>query len=132
MTPNASTNPLHEQKRFGVGDRLQIVRCNHCREVVLTEHRALHAYECRKRRNAGKLGNMNLAKDGKPMYAVAVTLLNRKVWSAPEVRFCHADSPGEAKRVAMADRRAGTYKIIEVGLAIGWFQQEKTGIIVSG
>lgn len=132
MTPSDVTNPLHETKRFGVGDRLQIVRCNHCREVVLHEHRALHAYECRKRRNAAKLGAMNLSKDGKPLYAVAVTLLNRGKWTAPEVRYAHADSPGEAKRVSMADRRPGTYKIIDVGLAVGWFQQEKTGIIVSG
>lgn len=133
MTVSVNTRPVQtEAKRFGVGDRLQVVRCNHCREVVLYEHRALHAYECRKRRNAAKLNSMNLAKDGKPLYAVAVTLCNRGVWTAPEIRYAHADSIGEAKRVSMADRRAGTYKIIDVGLAVGWFQNEQTGLIVSG
>ncbi len=124
---------LTEKKRYGVGDALQIVRCNHCREVVLFERRALHAFDCRKRRNANKLDAMNLAKNGKPLYAVAVSIRKRRNrWSAPEIRYAHADSPGEAKRVSMADVRPGNYHIIDVGLAVGWFQQEQTGLIISG
>lgn len=133
MTVSASTRPnLTERKRFGVGDKLQVVRCNHCRQPVLFEHRAMHAFECRKKRNATKLEAMNLSKDGKPLYAVAVSLKGPGGWSPPEVRYAHANSTGEAKRVSMADRRPGTYHIIDVGLAIGWFQQEQTGLIVAG
>jgi hypothetical protein len=133
MTISVNTRPVvTEKKRYGVGDRLQVVRCNYCRTPVLFEHRALHAIECRQKRNADKLNNMNLAKDGKPLYAVAVTLRRGTRWLAPEVRYAHANSPGEAKRVAMADERVGNYSIIDVGLAVGWFQQETTGIIVSG
>jgi hypothetical protein len=133
MSASVNTRPtLTEKKIFGVGDRLQVVRCRHCREVVLFEHQSLHAYDCRKKRNAEKLGAMNLSKDGKPLFAVAVSRKRRGKWLPPEVRYAHADSPGEAKRVSMADEKPGNYHIIDVGLAVGWYQQEKTGIIVSG
>jgi len=123
--------PAVEKKRYGVGDALHIVKCNHCREPVLFEHRALHAYECRKKRNAEKLKGINMtAKDGKPLYAVAVTRRRLGKWRAPEILYAHANSVAEAKLNATAGE--GDLKIIDAGLAIGWFQQEKTGLITSG
>lgn len=133
VNTNPHTRPaLSERKKFGVGDRLQVVRCNHCREVVLFEHRALHAFDCRKKRNAVKLESMNLSKNGQPLYAVAVSIRVNGQWKAPEVRYAHADSSAQAKRVSMADQLPGNYHIIDVGLAVGWFQQETTGLIISG
>lgn len=120
--------PAAAKKQYGVGDALHIVRCNHCKEPVLWEHRALHSLDCRKRRNAEKLKNLNLtAKDGKPLYAVAVTRRRLGRWRAPEILYAHANDVAEAKRNATAGE--GELKIIEAGLAVGWFQHEKTGII---
>ena len=119
-----------ERKRFGVGDKLQFLKCNHCGTPVLFEHRAMHAYDCRQRRNAQKLGGMNLSKDGKALYAVVITRFKGGKWHAPETLYAHANSPGEAKRIATAGM--GLLKVVECGLAVGWFQQEKTGIILAG
>ena len=120
--------PTVERKKYGVGDALHVVKCNHCKQIVLYEHRAMHAFECRKRRNSEKLKSINLtAKDGKPLYAVAVTRRRLGKWRAPEILYAHGSDLAEAKHNATAGE--GELKIIEAGLAIGWFQQEKTGII---
>lgn len=117
-----------ERKRFGVGDALHVVRCNHCRQPVLFENRHAHAAQCRRRRQKEKLEALNLTKDGKALYAVAATRFKNGQWNAPEILYAHARGPGEASRIALAGEPE-PMKTIEVGLAIGWFQHEKTGII---
>ena len=87
----------------------------------------MHAVECRQRRNAEKLAAMNQAKNGQPLYAVAVTRRRLGKWRAPEIIHVHADSPAQAKMHATAGE--GQLKVIGTGLAIGWFQDEKTGAI---
>jgi hypothetical protein len=121
MRPSVGTRQV-------VGDKLKISRCNHCRTPVLNEHRALHAFECRQRRNRQKLGAMNLEKDGKPLYAVAITRKRRGKWRAPEILYAHADNSAEAKRFAVSGETDPIH-VIETGLAVGWFEQEKTGLI---
>lgn len=128
MSSSVNTNRPTVGQAQSVGDRIQVFRCNHCRTPVLQEHRALHAYECRQRRNRQKLGSMNLEKDGKPLYAVAITRRRRGKWRAPEILYAHADSAAEAKRFAVSGE-TDPIQVIETGLAVGWFEQEKTGII---
>lgn len=123
--------PAAEKKVYGVGDKLHVVKCNHCKEPVLWEHRALHAADCRKKRNAEKLKSINqTGKDGKPLYAVAVTRRRLGRWRAPEILYAHANSVAEARISATVGE--GELQIIDAGLAIGWFQHEKTGLITSG
>lgn len=121
--------PKVEKKQHGVGDRLHVVRCNHCRQPVLYEHRSLHAFECRQRRNKQKLAAFNLTKD-KPLYAVAVSRFKGGEWRAPETLYAHAETPSEAKRIVLSGETDKLH-IIEVGLAVGWFEHEKTGIITA-
>lgn len=128
VSVNTKRGPTAAKKQYGVGDTLQVVRCNHCREVVLFEHRALHAYDCRKRREAKKLAHMNLSKDGKALYAVCVTRRRRNKWHAPEILYAHGDTPAEARRIAVAGE-TDPIKVIETGLAVGWFQDQQTGLI---
>lgn len=131
VSVNTNRGPTAERKRYGVGDKLQVVRCNHCRMPVLFEHRALHAFECRQKRNRDKLGALNLEKDGKALYAVAITRKRRGRWNPPEILYAHAESPSEAKTAALTGE-TGTIKILETGLAVGWFQDEQTGGIIAG
>lgn len=128
MTASVDTKRPTVGKRQVVGDTLQVFRCNHCRTPVLKEHRALHAFECRQTRNRQKLGAMNLEKDGKPLYAVAITRKRRGKWRPPEILYAHADSAGEAKHYAVSGE-IDPIHVIETGLAVGWFEQEKTGLI---
>lgn len=108
-----------------VGDRLHVVKCNHCKQHVLFAHRAMHALECRQRRNQGKLNRMNLTKNGQQVYAVAATRKRRGRWSAPFIEHVHADSPQHARAQFMAGEKPGSTHIIETGLAIGWFEDKK-------
>lgn len=123
MTPNAST------KRLVVGDRLHVVKCNHCKTAVLFEHRALHSIECRQRRNQQKLDAMNLTKDGKPLYAIAAARRRKGKWRAPEIHYAHGDTPSEAKNSFLTGETE-PIQIISVGLAIGWYEHE-SGLISS-
>lgn len=120
MTPSASTNPV-------VGDRLHVVKCNHCKSPVLFAHRAMHALECRQRRNAAKLAAMNLSKDGKPLYAIAASRRRKGQWKAPEIHYAHGDTPSDAKSQFLSGEHEPIH-IVSVGLAIGWFEHE-TGLI---
>ncbi len=119
---------------LGVGDRDHIVKCNHCREVVLSSYRSLHALECRKRRNAAKLNQFNLAKDGKNLYALAI--VRRKYnpregthW-VHETHYSHGVNDKDARAQFMAgETHKRAVKILACGLAIGWFQDQETGVI---
>lgn len=130
VSVNTNRGPSAQKKQYGVGDALQIVRCNHCREIVLFEHRQLHAFDCRKARASKKLGDMNLTKDGKPLYAVAITRRRRGKWRAPEILYAHGETPAEARRIAVAGE-TDPIKVIETGLAVGWFQDQQTGLLSS-
>ena len=110
-----------------VGERISIVRCNHCGMPVLQEHRAIHAFECRQRRHQLKGEAMNLTKDGRPLYAIAVTRKRHGSWQAPEILYAHGNSPAEAQRVALT-AETDPIKVIEIGLAMGWFQSQ-SGLI---
>lgn len=111
-----------QQSRSGVGDRHHVVRCNHCKGLVLYEHRTAHALECRKRRNSQKLAAQNLSKNGQQVYAVVATRLQRGQWSAPFIEHVHATDAVHARAQFFAGENKNTTRVLEVGLAIGWFQ----------
>lgn len=111
-----------------IGDRLHVMRCNHCREFVLNEHRAMHALDCRAKRNREKLGAMNLEKNGQALYAVAATRRRRGRWSAPVIEHVHANDPAHARAQFMAGEiPPAQTRIIDIGLAIGVFCDETNG-----
>jgi hypothetical protein len=110
-----------------VGDRLHVVKCNHCKSPVLFEHRAWHSIECRKRRNAKKLDAMNLSKDGKALYAIAAARKRKGQWRAPEIHYAHGETPSHAKHQFLSGETDPIH-VISIGLAIGWFEHE-SGLI---
>jgi len=112
-------------RKLGVGDRLHVVKCNHCGSFVLNEHRASHALDCRSKRNRVKLSAVNLEKDGKFMYAVVASRRRRGQWSAPEINYVHAENPQHARAQFLAGENKNTTYVLETGLAIGWFQDEQ-------
>lgn len=107
---------------LGVGDRLHVVKCNHCKTFVLNEHRTWHAIECRAKRNRAKLGAMNLEKSGQLLYAVAAARRKHGRWQPPIVEHVHADGPGHARAQFLAGEDKNNVHVIEVGLAIGVFE----------
>jgi len=118
------------RKRYGVGDRCNVVRCNHCRDFVLFEHRAAHALECRAKRNRQKLAAINLEKNGQRLYAVVASRRRKGRWSAPFIEHVHAANPAHARAQFLAGENKNHTHVIETGLAIGWYQDEQTGAIV--
>jgi hypothetical protein len=117
------------QKTLGVGDRLGVVRCNHCKVLVASEHRAAHALECRQKRNKEKLKAVNLEKDGHYMYAVVVSRRTGKdSWSEPEINYVHAPNAKLAKAFFLTGENLNNLVVLEAGLAIGWFQDQNGNI----
>ena len=118
----SAAEQLTQAGRPGVGDRHHVVRCNHCRELVLHEHRSTHALQCRQRRNRAKLSRLNLEKNGQQVYAVVATRLRNGQWCAPIIEHVHATCSAHARAQFLAGENKNTTRVLEIGLAIGWFQ----------
>ncbi len=116
-------------KKLGVGDRLAVVRCNHCKVLVASEHRTAHALECRSKRNQTKLAAINLEQKGQPTYAILFSrLLADGSWTPPLTEYVNAHNVLHARGQFLAGEDRSKVTIIEVGLAIGWFQDAQGNI----
>lgn len=116
------------KKVLGVGDRLAVVRCNHCKVLVAHEQRASHALACRQKRNREKLSALNLEKNGQYLYAVVVSRKHRNSWSEPEINYVHAENAILAKAFFLTGENLNNTLVLETGLAIGWFQDQNGNI----
>lgn len=109
-----------------------IVRCNHCKQVVLLEDRRAHALDCNARKRKRKLDKVAMEREGKRLYAIAAA---RHIFADKyqgEIHYAHATSARDAKAqfcFAEPDRRK--VRILEIGLAIGWEVDEKGEIVSS-
>lgn len=120
-------------RKLGVGDRAHVVRCNYCKVLVASEHRTAHALECRAKRNRAKLAAVNLEKNGQQFYAIVATRFKPDVgWSAPTIDHVHAYNPDHARAQFLAGENKNTTRILEVGLAIGWFQDAQGNLFAEG
>ncbi len=115
-------------RKLGVGDRNAVVRCNHCKVLVASEHRKAHAFDCRQKRNREKLSALNLEKDGQMMYAVVVSRKHRNTWSEPEFNYVHAPNATLARAYFLNGENLNNTVVLETGLAIGWFQDQNGNI----
>lgn len=115
-------------RKLGVGDRLAVVRCNHCKTLVASEHRTAHALECRSKRNRQKLGSINLEQKGQPTYAIIFSKKTGEEWSPPLTTYVNAHNVLHARGQFLAGEDTSKLHIIEVGLAIGWFQDAQGNI----
>lgn len=117
------------QTRKQVGDAGYLVKCNHCKEFVLDAHRMMHAIDCRKRRNTKKLEQLTFAKGGKSLYAIHVIRRKAGEW-IPETDYVHADDIKHARaQFWLGEPDAKSVRVVEIGLAIGTFQDQSTGVI---
>jgi hypothetical protein len=109
-----------------------IVRCNHCKLIVLLEHRKAHALDCAARKRSKKLDKVTFKKDGCRLYAIAAARWVGKGMWAQEIHYAHAESVSHARaQFCLAEPNRRMVKILEVGLAIGWEVNEKTGEVMS-
>jgi len=108
------------------------VRCKHCRAVILAMHCRAHALDCVARKRSQKLDRVTLKKDGMSLYAVVASRYAEKGLWKQEVHYLHAESiPHARAQFCHAEPNRKRVKIMEVGLAIGWEVDEKSGKILS-
>jgi len=109
-----------------------IVRCNHCKQVVLLEHRNAHALDCSSRKRKRKLDKVAMEREGKRLYAIAVARHLYADKYRGEMHYAHATSVADAKaQFCFAEPDRQKVRILEVGLAIGWEVDEKGEIVSS-
>lgn len=114
----------------GVGDRMNVMQCKYCAEYVLYAHREAHSKDCRQRRNAKKAEEMNRQANGLPLYAIAAVRKAPNGEILSEVHYAHAQSARQAEQQFwLGETDRSKVKILKVGHAIGWFQDQVTGLI---
>jgi hypothetical protein len=118
-------NPLQMQAQG-------IVRCKHCRQVVLLAQRAAHAMDCAARKRAKKLDRVTFTKEGLSLHAIAAYRYKGRGRWEQEIHYVHAESVAHARaQFCYAEPNRKRVKIIDVGLALGWHVDEKTEKIIS-
>jgi hypothetical protein len=108
------------------------VRCKHCRAIILAKHCRAHALDCHAKKRKQKLDRVTLEKNGMRLYAVvAAHYAGKGLWKQ-EIHYLHAENVAHARgQFCHAYPNRKRVKIMEVGLAIGWEVNEKTGAIIS-
>lgn len=108
------------------------VRCKHCRAVILAKDCRAHALDCATKKRSQKLDRVTLKKNGMSLYAVAAAHYAGKGFWKQQIHYLHAESVAHARgQFCLGYPNRKRVKIMEVGLAIGWEVNEKTGAIIS-
>lgn len=108
-----------------------VVRCNHCRAVILLQHRRAHALDCSARKRKQKLDKITFTRNGNSLYAIACARrVGKELWRQ-EIHYAHAENAAHARsQFCIEEPNRKRVKIIDVGLAIGWEVNERTGEVV--
>ena len=58
-----------------------VVRCNHCKAVILLQHRRAHALDCSARKRKLKLDKITFTRNGHSLYAIACARrIGKELW----------------------------------------------------